>query len=49
MPKKTLPRKKILNNNFGSKGYITQPNNYKEIMRGELVIAPNFPYKRRFQ
>lgn len=31
----------------GDIDYITQPTNYKEIMKGEVVVSKTFPYKRR--
>ena len=38
----------ILNSAIGNKNYITQPRTNVAKVKGEVVIAKNFPYKRRF-
>ena len=42
-----IGEKESVVNGFGEVDYITQPQNHARV-DGELVIADNFPYKRRF-
>lgn len=51
-PMKNILRQSLMINNRretikGDIDYITQPTNYKEIMKGEVVVSKTFPYKRR--
>ena len=49
-----MPRVKQIKNNHssltgvGGVKYITQPATSVSMVKGDVVIAPNIPYKRRF-
>ena len=37
-----------INKKIGHYGYITQPATSVSVVKGQVVVARNFPYKRRF-